>query len=261
MIVIIIFILIIVNIILLYFLNKKRIKKIFYKKKLEEVDVSDLHSIFQTNKINENLFGPKNETIIKSFSISPENKIIGMTSDYEAWIISSLSKISKNIFEFGTCSGKTTYLMALNSSNDSKIFSITLDPNQKNKINKEKKDNKISYRNILSESVYDKFLFSGSEVENKINVIFQNSMEFDEIKFHNFFDLIFIDGGHTYSIVKNDSEKSLKMLNSRGIILWHDYVPGKESAKDVVKYINEISKNKKIFHIKNTSLCFYKNYY
>ncbi len=261
MIVIIIFILIIVNIILLYFLNKKRIKKIFYKKKVEEVDVSDLHSIFQVNKINENLFGPKNETIVKSFSISPENKIIGMTSDYEAWIISSLSKISKNIFEFGTCSGKTTYLMALNSSNDSKIYSITLDPNQKNKINKEKKDNKISYRNILSESVYDKFLFSGSEVENKINVIFQNSMEVDEIKFHDFFDLIFIDGGHTYSIVKNDSEKSLKMLNSRGIILWHDYVPGKESAKDVVKYINEISKNKKIFHIKNTSLCFYKNYY
>ena len=261
MIVIIIFILIIVNIILLYFLNKKRIKKIFYKKKVEEVDVSDLHLIFQTNKINENLFGPKKETIVKSFSISPGNKIIGMTSDYEAWIISSLSKISKNIFEFGTCSGKTTYLMALNSSNDSKIYSITLDPNQKNKINKEKKDNKISYRNILSESVYDKFLFSGSEVENKINVIFQNSMEFDEIKFHDFFDLIFIDGGHTYSIVKNDSEKSLKMLNSRGIILWHDYVPGKESAKDVVKYINEISKNKKIFHIKNTSLCFYKNYY
>ena len=39
-----------------------------------------------------------------------------MTSDYEAWIISSLSKISKKIFEFGTCSGKTTYLMGLNSS-------------------------------------------------------------------------------------------------------------------------------------------------
>ena len=56
-------------------------------------------------------------------------------------------------------------------------------------------------------------------------------------------DLIFIDGGHTYSVVKNDSEKSFDMLSSSGIILWHDYVPGKRSARDVVKYLNEISKN------------------
>ena len=51
-----------------------------------------------------------------------------MTSDYEAWIISSLSTISKKIFEFGTCSGKTTYLMGLNSSDDTRIVSITLNP-------------------------------------------------------------------------------------------------------------------------------------
>ena len=59
-----------------------------------------------------------------------------MTSDYEAWIISTLSKVSKNIFEFGTCSGKTTYLMALNSSEDTKITTITLNPNEINNIQK-----------------------------------------------------------------------------------------------------------------------------
>ena len=47
-----------------------------------------------------------------------------MTSDYEAWIISSLSKISNKIFEFGTCSGKTTYLMGLNSNADSLIIDL-----------------------------------------------------------------------------------------------------------------------------------------
>ena len=56
-----------------------------------------------------------------------------------------------------------------------------------------------------------------------------------------------------------DSEKSFKMINSGGIILWHDYVPGKRSSMDVVKYINKISKNKNIKHINNTSLCYYKN--
>ena len=68
------------------------------------------------------------------------------------------------------------------------------------------------------------------------------------------FDLIFIDGGHTYSIVENDSNKAFKMVKPRGIILWHDYVPGKTSDKDVVKYLNNISKDKKIFHIDSTLL-------
>ena len=49
------------------------------------------------------------------------------------------------------------------------------------------------------------------------------------------------------------------MLSSSGIILWHDYVPGKRSARDVVKYLNEISKKKIIYKIKDTSLCIFIN--
>ena len=39
---------------------------------------------------------------------------------------------------------------------------------------------------------------------------------------------------HTYSVVKNDSEKSFDMLSSSGIILWHDYVPGKRGYHDLL---------------------------
>ena len=49
------------------------------------------------------------------------------------------------------------------------------------------------------------------------------------------------------------------MLSNKGIIIWHDYVVGKESCKDVCKYINELEKKKNIFHIKDTSMCFFKN--
>ena len=73
------------------------------------------------------------------------------------------------------------------------------------------------------------------------------------------FDIIFIDGGHTYTVVKNDTEKSFSMLSNKGIILWHDYAPGKKSSKDIVKYLGEISKTKQIFHIENTSICYFQN--
>ena len=256
---IIIFFLLILNFLLIYLLNKKKIKKFFNKTRIQEIDITDVHEIFHLKEISKNLKGPKNDVIIKSFSITPSNNVVGMTSDYEAWIISSLSKISKKIFEFGTCSGKTTYLMGLNSSSDASIVSITLNPNELNNIKKEDKDNKVSFRNIIHESMYEKFLFSGKEVEKKIKIIFQNSLHLEHSKYKNQMDLIFIDGGHTYSVVKSDSEKSFEMLNTNGIILWHDYVPGKRSANDVVKYINEISKKKKIYKIKNTSLCFFIN--
>ncbi|MBD1153446.1 class I SAM-dependent methyltransferase [Pelagibacterales bacterium SAG-MED24] len=258
MIIFIISLLVFLNLFFLFFINKKKIKKILYKSKIKSVDLEKVDDIFVNNKINEKLCGPKQEVIVKNFCITANNYIVGMTSDYEAWIISSLSKISNQIFEFGTCSGKTTYLMALNSPENAQIITLTLKPENISEIKMDKFDNKISFRNIINESIYEKFLFSETKYENKIKVIFQNSLNFDEKSFSNNFDLIFIDGGHTYSIVKSDSEKSFEMLRSNGIILWHDFVPGKESAKNVVRYINNISKEKNIFHIKNTSLCYYR---
>jgi predicted O-methyltransferase YrrM len=148
--------------------------------------------------------------------------------------------------------------MALNSNENSKITTITLNPDEALFFAKKTDDNDISFRNIMNESIYNKFLFSNTDVEKKIDIIFQNSLEFDEKRFEKKMDLIFIDGGHTYSVVKNDTVKAFKMLNSSGIILWHDYVPGKRSSRDVVKCIDEISKNVKIQNIKNTSLCYYK---
>ncbi len=248
-------ILVLFNLILIFFLKKKEIKKIFYKKKIPEELVKNIHPIFQTHKKNLNF--PTEKYISKFFIIPSGSNIIGMTSDLEAWILCMMSKISKNIFEFGTCSGKTTYLLALNSPKDAKITSITIKSDEK--INISKGESTAAFRNILHESKYEEFMFSNTDVEKKIDIKFINSLKFNEQDFLNKCDLIFIDGGHTYSIVKNDSEKAFKMLSKNGYIFWHDYALGKRSAKDVVKYIHEISKNKKLYSISGTSLVYYKN--
>ena len=41
------------------------------------------------------------------------------------------------------------------------------------------------------------------------------------------FDLIFLDGLHTYEQTINDIDNSLKILNERGVILIHDCLPKK----------------------------------
>jgi hypothetical protein len=246
------------NLLLIYYYNKKKIKIFLSKKKIKSVDLGEVNNIFLPLENIEFQF-PKEDTLIKNFFINPSFNVVGMTSDYEAWIMSCLAKSSKNIFEFGTCSGKTTALFAFNSSLESKIYTVTLDPkNFSNLSFNNNKDEKVAVRNAVKETVYDQFIFTNMSIKNKINLIFEDSIKLNVDKFENSMDLIFIDGGHNYSCVKNDSEKSFKMIKNKGYIFWHDYNIAKRSCRDVVKYLHEISKTKEIFHIKNTFLCYYK---
>lgn len=258
----IIFILLLLNIFLFYFYKRKKLKMFFLKKilksKIKSINLSNLHPMFLPIKNTKKFKFPSEEIVIKSFVVDKSFNIIGQTSDYEAWILSCFSKFSKNIFEFGTASGKTTTLFALNSPDNSKIHTITLKPKQVDSVSFKKMDSKVAIYNALNESIYDDFIFKSMNICNKINLIFGDSKKFNEKELSDQIDLIFIDGGHNYSCVKNDTEKAFSMLRKGGYIFWHDYVIGKTSSKDVVKYLNEISIDKKIFHIKDTSLCCYQ---
>ena len=156
---------------IIFYYNRKKIR-IFLKKKIKTVDIENVHEIFKPIKISENLLGPSENLIIQSFSVPSSYKVVGMTSDYESWILCCLSKVSDNIFEFGTCSGKNTMLMALNSKENSSIVSLTLNQNQTKKLSLDKKDNRISIRNIVNESNYEEFLFSGKKIEKKKSKLF-----------------------------------------------------------------------------------------
>ena len=234
---------------------KRFLKRKFFKQKIKTVSIAKVDKDFEFEKISDDLYVPKQETLVKSMFFQ-EGNFKGITSDYEAWIMSVIAQKSKKIFEFGTCSGKTTYLFSENSPADCEIYTITLKKDQTENVSYISSDNRIAKRNALDESIYEKFFFTGKKSEKKIKVIFQDSKKLDISNFKNKFDLIFIDGGHTYSCVKNDTEKSFEMVKNNGLIFWHDYNPAKKSASDVVKYLDEISDKHNIFHIKRTHMCF-----
>ena len=206
------------NLLLIYYYNKKIIKNLFFKQKIKSVDLVEVNEIFLPSKVSKFKF-PKEDVVTKSFFINPSFAVVGMTSDYEAWILSCLAKSSKNIFEFGTCSGKTTALFALNSPLDSKIYSITLNPEDLSNLSLGNiRDAKAALNNAKKESIYDQFIFTNMSIKNKIKIIFQDSTKFNVDKFENLMDLIFIDGGHNYSCVKNDSKKSFRMIKNKRYI-------------------------------------------
>jgi len=163
MITIVVFILL--NFILIYFLKRKEIKKIIFKKKIKQVNITEIDEFFKPNQIKEFLFPSKNY-VTKFFFVPSELNIVGMTSDLEGWILSMIAKNSKMIFEFGTCSGKTTYLLALNSGKEAKIYTLTLEHNEN--IEYLKNESKVAHKNIKKESIYKNFIFSNTEEEKKL---------------------------------------------------------------------------------------------
>ena len=96
MISVLIILLIASNIITIYLLNRKEIKRYLAKSLIKSVNLEKVNKIFESEKISDNLYGPKKDVIVKSFCVpSGDKDIVGKTSDYESWILSSLSKISK----------------------------------------------------------------------------------------------------------------------------------------------------------------------
>ena len=153
----------------------------------------------------------------------------------------------KLVFEIGTFEGGTTSHIAVNTPKQSKIY--TLDLGEEN-----------------IKEVWDKTLdvypyktgvrFIDSYFEDKITQLLGDSQTFDFSDYHGIIDLVFVDACHHYDHVKKDSENAFKMIRPGGVILWHDYA---SYAPGVMKVLDEISAERKLLQIKDTSLVIFKN--
>jgi hypothetical protein len=101
---------------------------------------------------------------------------------------------------------------------------------------------KYGYRDYLEIGCDKDQLFSKINLQNKTGVdpysggnIRQTSDDFF-LTNNKTFDLVFIDGLHTYDQVKRDILNSVKFLNDDGIILVHDCLPDTMAKQAVPRY-------------------------
>ena len=194
---------------------------------------------------------------------SPESTVIfiggegvmASLSDRETWVLAGLAKSVGRIFEFGTCSGKTAHVLALNAPEGSLVYTLTIHPDQLAAMEFENGDDRLHQGRAAHESAYVTFYYEGQPTAEKIRQIFSDSKVFDETPLKGTVDLVFIDGAHTRTYVENDTNKAMAMLTDRGIILWHDYKP---DAPDVFAYLNKLSETLPLVHIKDTDIVMYR---
>ncbi len=183
-------------------------------------------------------------------------RVVGGVSDLESWILCNLARRARNIFEFGTATGKTTYLMARNAP-QARIVTLTLAPEQAERVGHDRGDDTASITAAKEESSFETFLYSGSDVEGRIEQLFGDSKTFDEEPYAGTMDLIFLDGDHTESYVRSDTRKAMRMLAPGGWLLWHDF-RGPDQAPGVWRALHEMNGDHELVHIQGTALVAYR---
>lgn len=96
-----------------------------------------------------------------------------------------------------------------------------------------------------------------SKQKKNITHLYGNSITYDFKALEKKFDLIFIDGDHTYAHVKKDTQNIFKHLtNKNTIVVWHDYAhhPEKIRSEVLAGILDGIPSNKKehLYHVSNT---------
>jgi predicted O-methyltransferase YrrM len=105
--------------------------------------------------------------------------------------------------------------------------------------------------------------FFSKDLKNVLH-IHHNSLTYDFSQLNKKFDMIFIDGDHSYGAVKKDTENAFKLLrDDQSIIVWHDYGHSYnlENWNTIAAMIDGAPEDKrqKIYHISNTICSIFTN--
>ncbi len=101
-----------------------------------------------------------------------------------------------------------------------------------------------------------------SKNTKNISELLHNSQTYDFSKIGQTYDLIFIDGDHTYKGVLNDTKKTFSLRKDESsVIVWHDYGYSPETVRhSVLKAILDGipgDKHKNLYHVSNTMCAVY----
>lgn len=213
--------------------------------------LSELDPVFRVEE-----FGPTRDAEVSMVGRGSLD-VPGGTSDTEAWVLAALAKKARLMFEFGTCTGKTAYLWARNSPPGAHVVTITLRPEDRSSYRGATGDDVHDTEAALAESEFARFVYSGTDVEGKVEQLFGDSKTVDVSPWANRCDLVFVDGSHAYSYVLSDSRKAIELARPGGLVLWHDY-DGMRHSPGVYRALNEIARDLPLVHVKGTRMVAYR---
>lgn len=181
--------------------------------------------------------------VMRSFDRQP-----GMSLDSaEVLVLSAMVRLlePRKILEIGTYDGNTTLNLAANSPSEARIFTLDLPADWRGDFALEVP----GIQNNAAVGGITGIQFRDSPLRDKITQLFDDSAHFDWDRFAPF-DLVFIDGAHTYDYVCSDTRNALRVLRPGGTLVWHDY----GMLEDVSRLVDETAARIRVHAIRGTRL-------
>jgi predicted O-methyltransferase YrrM len=155
---------------------------------------------------------------------------------------------ARRVFEFGTYLGRTTLHLALGADVET-VFTLDLDPAGTYPALELGR----AVRAVHERGLQGHF-FQHHPRRDRITQLHGDSRTFDYAPYRASIDFVFVDGGHSYEMIANDTEKAFTMLRPGGVVVWHDFAP---KGRDVVLFAREFSRTRPLFWVVDTSLLVY----
>ncbi|HYC76141.1 MAG TPA: class I SAM-dependent methyltransferase [Planctomycetota bacterium] len=231
--------------------SRRKGRNPFSRFPIRSVPVWEVDPVFRPGPL-----GPTLATEARLLAGSDLIRVIGGTSDTEAWVLAVLAKDARTLFEFGTATGRTAYLWAVNAPDDARIGTLTLPPESVAAYVREAGDRDFDVRHALEESTFTRLYYDDTPAARKIQQLYGDSKTFDETPWLGACDLVFVDGSHARSYVESDSRKALRMVRPGGLVLWHDY-RGRR-LRGVYDALNALAREVPLVHVAGTSFVAYR---
>jgi hypothetical protein len=124
----------------------------------------------------------------------------------------------RRLFEIGTCRGRTTVNLAKNLDDFETFYTLNLPPDGSCEVDWIEQDRLLyeGSKNAIGQR------WRRHEVNGVITQLYGDSKHFDFSRYNNI-DLVFIDANKQADYVASDSINGLRMLNTNGVLIWHDY--------------------------------------
>jgi predicted O-methyltransferase YrrM len=175
--------------------------------------------------------------------------VFGETPLEDLMVICALAplKAPRRLFEFGTFTGNTTLNFAMNTPREVEILTLDLSPEERAAMGGERWEKTFGPKTVGRR-------FKNTPHASKFTQLLMDSTRLRADEYAGSIDFVFIDACHDYELVKNDSEKSMRMLPPGGVVVWHDYTRG---FPGVCRYLEEAALDRDIRWVDGTSVAVY----
>lgn len=186
------------------------------------------------------MFPEKSTDLTNAVTLLPGTTMNGSTNILEQFILCALVKKIKpqTILEIGTFKGSTTWHLYENAPPEAVIYTLDLPDDEvpEDMINADRYYATNKRRPFLPNS-------------DRVRQILINSKKWDGVLDRKV-EFAFIDGDHSYEGIRNDTEKTLRLLDNYGCICWHDSLEA-DFSYGTMRYLLELAKKgRKLFRIR-----------